>query len=102
MAVDPYKADEYEKAELEMFMPNFKENDKVKTGWGLHKVLNYLGTDHPVNYITADFYNSLNDLYKVRNATGEISDEAEEFWRGFDEIRTLKNSHILRKVMVLR
>jgi hypothetical protein len=102
MAVDPYKADEYEKAELEMFMPNFKENDKIKTGWGLHKILNYLGTDHPVNYMTVDFYNSLNDLYEVRNATGEISDEAEEFWRGFDEIRTLKNSHILRKVMVLR
>lgn len=102
MVVDPYKADEYEKAELEVFMPDFKENDQVKTGWGLHKILNYLGTDHPVNYITVDFYNSLNDLYEVRNTTGELDVEAEEFWRNFEEVRSIKNSHILRKVMVLR
>jgi hypothetical protein len=42
MDVMPYKAAEYEKMELETFMPAHKESG-LRKGWGLHKVLNHYG-----------------------------------------------------------
>jgi hypothetical protein len=39
---------------------------------------------------------------KLEMQPENLDDEAEEFWRNFEEIRSIKNSHILRKVMVLR
>ena len=101
MEVDPYQTEAYEKLELETFLPMFKD-DKVRAGWGLHKVLNQFGTDKPVNYITADFYTSLQTIYKSRNGAIALNEEDLKFWKSIDEIRTLKNSHIIRRVLSVR
>ena len=102
MKVDPYRAAEYERAELEDFMPSFKENDTIRKGWGLHKVLNHYGTEKPINYVTADFYDSYEAILMARDNTGEMSEEAIAFWKQFDEVRTLADSHIVRLIMAVR
>jgi len=102
MKVNPYRAADYERTELEDFMPRFKENDTIRKGWGLHKVLNHYGTERPINYVTADFYDSYEAILKDRDNTGELSEEDMAFWKGFDEVRTLVDSHIVRLVMSVR
>jgi hypothetical protein len=102
MEVDPYRAAEYERAELEDFMPAFKENDKVRKGWGLHKVLNHYGTENPINYVTVDFYDSYDAILMARDNTGAMSEEDMAFWKKFDEVRTLADSHIIRLVQAVR
>ncbi|MCH1539266.1 MAG: hypothetical protein L7S43_04740 [Flavobacteriaceae bacterium] len=101
MEVDPYQTEAYEKLEIETFLPMFKD-EKIRKGWALHKVLNHFGTDRPVNYITADFYDSIQTVYKTRNGAIALNEEDLKFWKGIDEIRELKNSHILKRILSVR
>lgn len=78
------------------------KDEKIRKGWGLHKVLNHFGTDRPVNYITADFYDSIQTVYKTRNGAIALNKEDLKFWKGIDEIRELKNSHILKRILSVR
>ena len=78
------------------------KDDKVRAGWGLHKVLNQFGTDKPVNYITANFYTSLQTIYKSRNGAIALNEEDFKFWKSINEIRRLKNSNIVGRVLSVR
>ena len=101
MEVDPYRVAEYEQMELEQFMPMFKAQVE-KNGWALHKVINHFGADRPVNYITADFYNDLATIYEGYNTSNPLGEDAQEMLREMDKLRTLKNAHILKRIMSLR
>ena len=98
MEVDPYQTAAYEKMEIETFLPMFKDQ-KIRNGWALHKVLNHFGSEKPINYITADFYSSLQPIYESRNGSIAMNEADTKFWKSIDAIRTLKKSHILRKVL---
>jgi len=99
MAVDPYRFGDYEKAELETFMPMFKESDTTRKGWGLHKILNRGGSDENVNYLTVDFYDSMETILSLRDATSQMSEEDIAMWREFDDVRKLTNFHIIKLLM---
>ena len=101
MEVDPYQTAAYEKMELETFLPMFKDQ-KIRNGWALHKILNHFGSEKPINYITADFYSSLQPIYESRNGAIAMNEADTKFWKSIDAIRTLKKSHILRKVLSVR
>jgi hypothetical protein len=64
--------------------------------------LNHYGTENPINYVTADFYDSYDAILTARNNTGEMSEEDMAFWKKFDEVRTLADSHIVRLVQAVR
>ena len=101
MDVMPYKAAEYEKMELETFMPSHKEAG-LRKGWGLHKVLNHYGSDQAFNYITADFYDSLETLYSSIDQTNPLSDDQVKNSQAMNEIRDLKRAHIMTLVKSVR
>lgn len=97
MDVNPYRTAEYERVELEDFMPAHKASGNQK-GWVLSKIVNRFGTEEMANYITSDFYPDLKTLYNVRAMSSEIPEEQIEAWEAMDELRTLKKSHIFTLV----
>lgn len=101
MEVDGYRQAEYEKMELETFMPIHK-NQGQKSGWGLHKVLNHYGADKPVNYITADFYDDLATFFNAMNSTEPMGEDTVTTLKEMDELRRLGRSHILKRIISVR
>ena len=101
MEVDPYRAAEYEAMEIETFMPIHQEQG-TRSGWGLHKVLNHYGTDKPVNYITADFYDKLETIYAGFNSTDPMGKDVVSTLKEMDEMRTLARAHIIKRIMSVR
>ena len=101
MDVKPYKAAEYEKMELETFMPAHKEAG-LRKGWGLHKVLNHYGSEQGFNYITADFYDDLETVYNNIDQTSPLGDDQVKNLQAMDEIRDLKRAHIMKLVKSVR
>lgn len=96
MDVDWYKSYEYEEMELKTFMPINKSNGML--GWGLVKVLNHFGSQRPVNYMTVDFYESLDQIYELRANTAKISAAALAANKKIDKIRTLRSSDIIKLI----
>ena len=78
MEVDPYQTAAYEKMEIETFLPMFKDQE-IRKGWALHKVLNHFGSEKSLNYITADFYSSLQLIYESRNGSIAMNEADTEF-----------------------
>lgn len=97
MDVDPYRTAEYERVELEEFMPVHKASGKHK-GWVLSKIVNRFGTEEMANYITTDFYQDLKTLYDFRAMSSEIPQDQIDSWEEMDELRSLKKSHIFTLV----
>ena len=67
---------EYEKMEIDDFMPIHKKNKYIK-GWGLHKVVYPLAMpfeQDKTDYITADFYQSYADIMRRYSETPKPSD----------------------------
>src|SRR6056300_80336 len=96
MNVNWYKAYEYENMELKTFMPINKKNGMK--AWGLTKVLNHFGADREINYMTVDFYDTLDEVYLIRSNTAAMTKEAINTNKKMDQIRTLKSSDIFRLV----
>ena len=90
---------EYEKMELNRFMPIHKKNKFIK-GWGLHKVVYPLampfGQDK-TDYITADFYESYRDIMKRYSETPKPSNSPQEVPMG--EIRENLRQEVFRLVL---
>mgnify|MGYP001158262784 CR=1 FL=1 len=93
MAVDVYKQYEYEQMELKSAGPNYAQNGR--SGWGFGKILSRFGTNHEVNYLTFDFYNSMNDILNLRSNTFKFTKSQLAIWKSQDKLRELKNSHIM-------
>ncbi len=96
MNVDWYKNFEYENMELKTFMPINKANGMK--AWALTKVLDQLGTDRKVNYLTVDFYDSLEEIYTRRSNTASLSKEVVAANKKIDQIRSLISSDIFQLV----
>ena len=96
MNVDWYKNFEYENMELKTFMPINKANGMK--AWALTKVLDQLGTDRKVNYLTVDFYDSLEEIYTRRSNTASMSKEVVAANKKIDQIRSLISSDIFQLV----
>jgi hypothetical protein len=92
MTVDLYDGAAYEAMELK-YGPNYAENGQA--AWGFGKVLNRFGADQDVNYLTFDFYNSMEEILEMRNNTASFTKAQLTQWKSMDKLRTLKNSHIM-------
>tara|TARA_Y100000768_G_C23828610_1_gene610202 strand:+ start:110 stop:850 length:741 start_codon:yes stop_codon:yes gene_type:complete len=100
MVVDPYKSYEYEQMELKSAGPNYAQNGRL--GWGLAKVISRFGTDHEVNYLTFDFYKSMDEILNARTATIKFTKSQMALWKSYDKLRELKNSHIMTLIAAER
>ena len=58
-------------------------------------MLNRFGADQEINYLTFDFYNSMDQILEGRNGTVQFTEAQLDTWKAFDKIHTLKNTHIL-------
>ena len=92
MAVDIYKQYEYEQMELKAGS-NYSQNGRA--AWGFGKILSRFGSDHEVNYITYDFYESMDAILSTRNNTIKSSKAQMEVWKSYDDLRELKDSNIM-------
>ena len=93
MEVDPVRADEYEKLEMETYKPGHMKSNKA--GWGLHKVLNFAGEATPVNYVTADFYKDMSTIYMNRNETPQLTKQNRSSWNQLRKLRKIRQTHIV-------
>ena len=92
MAVDLYKQYEYEQMELKSGS-NYAQNGRA--AWGFGKILSRFGSDHEVNYLTFDFYKSMDEILDTRNNTVKFNKAQMALWKSYDKLRDLKNSHIM-------
>jgi hypothetical protein len=97
MNVDPLQYYEYENQELNVWQPYHKQNKLIR-GWGLHKILNPV-EDGGANYITAQFYTSLGDIYKMSEATGKLSKQEKANYTGILKQRKMSRIDILSLVL---
>ena len=73
MNVDPTGQYDYEQMELKYFMPSHKKNKLLK-GWALHRIV----SPHPDSgddYITANFFDSMSDIYKNSNGVTKLTNQ---------------------------
>ena len=61
-------------------------------------MLNHFGADREINYMTVDFYDTLDEVYLIRSNTAAMTKEAINTNKKMDQIRTLKSSDIFRLV----
>jgi hypothetical protein len=48
-----------------------------------------------VNYLTFDFYKSMDEILDTRNNTVKFNKAQMALWKSYDKLRDLKNSHIM-------
>ena len=92
MAVDIYKQYEYEQMELKAGS-NYSQNGRA--AWGYGKILTRFGSDHDVNYITFDFYESMDAILSTRNNTIKFNKAQMDVWKSYEDLRELKDSNIM-------
>jgi len=99
MNVDFFKGYEYEMMEKSVG-PNYRDNGRA--AWGFGKILNRFGSKHNVQYLTFDFYNSMDEILKIRTNTPKLSKTQINEWRKQRDLRTIHNTHMLTLVAYAR
>tara|TARA_B100001175_G_scaffold294112_1_gene281110 strand:+ start:138 stop:869 length:732 start_codon:yes stop_codon:yes gene_type:complete len=99
MNVDFYKGYEYEMMEKSVG-PNYKDNGRA--AWGFAKILNRFGSKHNVQYLTFDFYNSMEQILNIRTNTPNLTKTQINEWKKQDDLRTIYNTHMLTLVAYAR
>lgn len=101
MKVKQGMGDAYVDTELKVVKPVFVEMMKTKTtgraGWGLYGLSLPGGDNQVANYITSDFYNSMEDISKdtgYQKALDKMSMTVAEFSRKINEARVLINQEL--------
>ena len=99
MIVDPINFYDYEKIELNTFLPMQKSNKLVK-GWGLHKVISPSNNNlEASNYVVARFFDSMTDIYNMMDETNQLSKNMKATMKNISGLRKIKRSQVLSLVL---
>ena len=98
--VDPTQHYNYEQMEINDFMPYHKANKLVK-GWGLHKIVSPTG-ENDINYITANFFESMEDIYENNNNVSKLSGKDLTNYKNILKVRTITNYEVSQLVLSVR
>ena len=99
MNVDFLKNYEYEQMEKNAGK-SYKQNGRA--AWGFGKILNHFGSSKNVQYLTFDFYNSMEEIMDARMTTNKLSKTQMSTFKAYEELRTIYNTHILTLVAAER
>ena len=99
MNVDFLKNYEYEQMEKNAGK-SYKQNGRA--AWGFGKILNHFGSSKNVQYLTFDFYNSMDEIMDARMTTNKLSKTQMSTFKAYEELRTIYNTHILTLVAAER
>lgn len=97
MNVDPTRHYDYEKMELNDFMPSHKSNPYLK-GWALHRIVSP-HNEKENDYITANFFESMSDIYKSNNEVSYLSKQQKSSYQKILNIREMTKVEILSLVL---
>ena len=79
---------------------SYKQNGRA--AWGFGKILNHFGSSKNVQYLTFDFYNSMDEIMDARMTTNKLSKTQMSTFKAYEELRTIYNTHILTLVAAER
>ena len=99
MSVDFLKNYEYEQLEKNAGK-SYKQNGRA--AWGFGKILNHFGSSKNVQYLTFDFYNSMDEIMDARMTTNKLSKVQMSTFKAYEELRTIYNTHILTLIAAER
>ena len=99
MNVDFLKNYEYEQMEKNAGK-SYKQNGRA--AWGFGKILNRFGSSHNAQYLTFDFYNSMDEIMNARMATNKLSKNQMATFKKYESLRTIHNTHILTLIAAER
>ena len=99
MNVDFLNNYEYEQMEKEAGK-SYKQNGRA--AWGFGKILNRFGSSHNAQYLTFDFYNSMDEIMEARMTTNKLSKTQMTTLKQYESLRTIHNTHILTLVAAER
>lgn len=99
MSVDFLKNYEYEQLEKNAGK-SYKQNGRA--AWGFGKILNHFGSSKNVQYLTFDFYNSMDEIMDARMTTNKLSKAQMSTFKAYEELRTIYNTHILTLITAER
>ncbi|MGA0211809.1 MAG: hypothetical protein ACO3JH_02310 [Flavobacteriaceae bacterium] len=98
MKVKEGKFKTYENMEKALYT-NGLDNNSLKSGWSLARRIDKYGTDLYWNYFTVDWYSSYSDYIKA--AANITAWDADKNYENMMKVRDLRESVIIRKVMML-
>ena len=99
MNVDFLKNYEYEQMEKNAGK-SYKQNGRA--AWGFGKILNRFGSSHNAQYLTFDFYNSMDEIMNARMAPNKLSKNQMATFKKYESLRTIHNTHILTLIAAER
>ena len=100
MNVDPTGQYDYEQMELKDFMPSHNKNKLLK-GWALHRIVN----PHPDSgddYITANFFDSMSDIYKNSNGVTKLTNQQKANYKEILDLRSMSKVEVFRLMLSVR
>jgi hypothetical protein len=100
MNVDPTGQYDYEQMELKDFMPSHKKNKLLK-GWALHRIV----SPHPDSgddYITANFFDSISDIYKNSNGVTKLTNQQKANYKEILDLRSMSKVEVFRLMLSVR
>ena len=98
MKVAQGKSKTYETMELELYKGGLARNDP-RSGWSLGRRIDKVGTDIYWNYFTVDWFSNYTDFIKA--AASVQAWDADKNYEKMLDIRDLRESVVIRKVMML-
>ena len=99
MNVDFLKNYEYEQMEKNAGK-SYKQNGRA--AWGFGKILDHFGSSKNVQYLTFDFYNSMDEIMDARMTTNKLSKSQMSTFKAYEDLRTIYNTHILTLIAAER
>ena len=100
MNVDPTGQYDYEQMELKDFMPSHKKNKLLK-GWALHRIVSP-NPDSGDDYITANFFDSMSDIYKNSNGVTKLTNQQKANYKEILDLRSMSKVEVFRLMLSVR
>ena len=98
MKVEEGKFKTYENMEKSLYSKGLNKNG-LRTGWSLGKRIDKYGVDLYWNYFTVDWFSSYTDY--IKTAASSPAWNADKNYQSMMDVRDLRESVIIRKVIML-
>ena len=98
MKVKEGKFKTYENMEKALYSNGLNKND-LRVGWSLAKRIDKYGVDLYWNYFTVDWFSNYNDF--VKTAANTPAWDADKNYQNMMKVRDLRESVVIRKVIML-
>ncbi|MGB5236316.1 MAG: hypothetical protein WBM43_08470 [Flavobacteriaceae bacterium] len=101
MKVEPGQADDFEKAEVEVFQPLHQQsvNDGSLANWGLMRNMLGYGSDSYATHMTVDMYSSYDQMF---NSGGIVQDPTAAQIKAMDDAMATRDLRSVRIIQLIR